>query len=237
MSLINDVLQDLEKKRHDKETSKFDDEDILSDLSSSEKMYRHMPWKALILLLIALILLLVLIYFYMPKYFENFSNLETEIAQNHIFSTTKKLADIVPSKFLKNKPIPVLKLEKAKPHLAILNNIIVTNEQKQTFVHFHFNKPILYYIVHNANQLEITLQDTLIQKPLIPDVKGTLISSINLVTSEPNMIVLMNLLPNAEIKELILQDNNDLVLVLTAPNHNHPQATNSNMEISSVPLH
>lgn len=193
MSLINQMLQDLEKRSR----PSVNPEISLSGLFTSEVTERRKN-KPLIFGMVLILIVLLLISFH--KHIFHKKKLSTPIVA----------AVVVPPKVIqKTTPTPILENNKPNPVIAgpsVLTGITLQTQQDITSLRFLLNQDTFYIVDKDEknNLLKVVLRDTNLIADLPPiDYIKTAIKNLEIANDpQGNLVILITLNPGAQVQHL-----------------------------------
>lgn len=213
MSLINDVLNELEKSRDEVPEHKA----ALMGMAPAIKKQQGAVWWKLTYWLIILAIAVGITWHYHPRLPQLFTNLSTTI------TTVKNRITKIKQGEEKTPPVtPAIAQPQTVPQLPMVRLQQVTLEQKnnQTILDYILSAPTSYYIEHGSEQqLFITLNNTNVLGNLPVSLANSFIFSLNTTQNKSNIVSLLTLLPGTKIDELQLIDKPQphIHLVLSNP--------------------
>jgi len=206
MSLINNMLNDLEKNRG---ASK--NKEVLSGMVlTTRKPQGSLGWK-LIYVAIVLTIAFGIFRYYNPTFITDFK---------------KRLPGTKP---LENNVAVALKSPTVK-----LQDVVLEQKNNQTILDFILSVPTPYYIEHaSEQQVSITLSNTGISGNLPVSLEGSFIVSLSTKQNKNNIVSTLTLLPGTKIDKLQLIDKPKPYLHLVLSN---PQLTKRSISKIPIPL-
>jgi tetratricopeptide (TPR) repeat protein len=200
MSLINDVLNELEKNK--KSTPK-QHEALAGMVPTIKKQEGETRWKFVYWLIILAIVLSVA-WHYRPSFVVNIPKTIASLQKNKLLASMapKPQAPIIP-----------------QPPKVKLQNIVLEQKDNKNVLDFILSEPTQYYIEHNSEQqFFITLSDTGVSGNLPISIDNTLITAFNTKQNNNNIVSTITLLPGTKIEVLQLVNTPPhLHLVLSNP--------------------
>lgn len=202
MSLINEVLKDLDKRRH----ATTSENNILKDIYShahvdKQTLKRYFVWGLTIVVAIAFV---ISIWFIVKTINARPAKVATKPATQVVTHVT---------------PVQI-----PKPQLSVLARAIaVTGDAMSTQLTIFLNKTTRYSMLRDAaqNKLTIILDNTELTEPLLPlNNRQTAIKDVQAVNDGNQLKVILTLLPDIEVQSLNMNESTSPQLVLILANKN-----------------
>lgn len=229
MSLINEMLKDLEKRR--KKNDKNSEGTLLSNLQTPDDGNGESPKskKKLLLLLIILVVILLLVLFFWPDLLKPGKQVNSS------------LAVVKPSKVIAKPTI-------AKPHAVVpaklspvsLDDMVLSQSGKTTILNLDVSGKVNYHIkteeslTGSAKTYDLELLNTSVNASIPKIADDSALSKINLTSAEHVSNVLLTVKPGVKLAGLYTEENNGaerVVISFYNVNYQPPKTTEPEMSV------
>ena len=214
MSLINQMLKDLEKRLSgSKDAGNKPLTGVKAAMHGKQSRFHDLlNWRILLLAAIVIIVILFIIFYHRSKHTFTQSSLPVAVTSSKSRApgvssgiaslpapktTPGALPVVAPTPPFAATPTPVVKSSEEAP--ARLGSIAIEKhkEGQENKVKFRFNEGVRYTFHEDDNKVTLTFVNTALLEPSHkPSVKGTLIESMHTMAVNGNLEIRMKLLPN-----------------------------------------
>ena len=206
MSLLNNVLQDLNKRKSSGENN-YQHATIIShfDEKKHAERIKRKRWRHIWLLLLLAFVVFLLVW--VPR-----------------FKWVHAVMSVSPMSFQVKPDVPVAADATVAEPSAILTSVAISHKDYTTTVNMALDKSVHYQLEHSDNHQTLRLmfaKTSLQSEPLLP-VVDPIIKSVSEKETPDGVELIFKVIPETEVQHLELHQGDPAVLMMTLDNHSIP---------------